>query len=238
MIDKISNGYAYNRPHYRVDINAQINAGMIAFLGTSGGVVVATTAASGTVPIGTFWKDQNTTWSRTSLESRAFATATGLLQLGHAPLTSTANVKVTNIAATTTYTQGTDYTVNATNGILTRVAGGNITAGQTVVVWYEYTIPASQINLAGGRFTQGGTNYDRQPDDTLGSGRITVVEGFAHIYTDQYDVRQVYALNASLRSNANSQWTSATTGWPICGRVIAVPTAAYPFLGILQIQVP
>jgi len=236
MIDKNkSKVYAYNRPFYDVDVNAQINAGMIAFLTTSGGAVVATTAASGTTPIGTFWKDHNTTWTRSTLESKTFDT-NDQIQLGHAPLVSS-SVKVTNSAGTVTYTAGTDYTVNTTNGIITRVGGGSIAASATVIVWYQYSIPANQINYAG-QFQEGGTNYDRQPDDTLGSGKITVVEGFAHIYTDQFDVTQAYSLNQSLRSNASSQWTSASTAWPVCGRVIQVPTPSSPFLGVRQIPVP
>jgi hypothetical protein len=230
-------GYAYSRPSYDVDSNASINAGMVAFLATSGGVVVATTAASGDTPIGTFWKDSNTTWQRATLDTRTF-NAQNQITLGHSPLVSANNVKVTGAAGITVFTQGTDYTVNANNGIITRVAGGNIPAGATVIVWYEYSVPASQVAYGLGSFDQGGVNYDRQPNDTLGSGKIAVVEGFAHIYTDQFDVTQNYALNANLRSNANSQWTSAVTAWPVCGRVISLPTAAYPYLGIRQIPVP
>ena len=228
-------GYAYNRPFYTVDANASINAGMVAFLATSGGAVVATTAASGTVPIGTFWKDHNNSWIRTTLESGTFD-ANNQIQLQHPNLTSTTKVKVTNAAGTTVYTAGTDYTVSAT-GMVTRAGGGAIAAGASVVVWYEFSLAATQVNWFS-NFDQGGTNYDRQPDDTLGSGKITVVEGFAHLYTDQFDPTQTYTLNASLRSNASSQWTSANTAWPVCGRVLSVPTASYPYLGVLQIQVP
>jgi len=237
MIDKNrSKVYAYNRPFYTVDPNAVINAGMVAFMTTSGGVTMATTAASATVPIGTFWKDHNTTWTRTTMESKTFDSNEQIL-LGHSPLISPTTIKVTNAAGTTTYAAGTDYTVNAANGIITRVVGGSITASETVIVWYGYSISASAINQAGS-FQEGGTNYDRQADDTIGSGKITVVEGFAHIYTDQFDVTQAYAINQSLRSNASSQWSSAATGYAVCGRVISLPTPTSPFLGVRQIPVP
>ena len=233
-------GYAYNRPFYQVDDNASINAGMIAFLATSGGAVVATTAPSGTVPIGTFWKDHNTTWQRTTIESRTFGTAApvnNLINLRHSPLVSAATIRVTNAAGTVVFTQGTDYTNAVANGVLTRLATGTIVAGATVLIWYSYNIPANQINQAG-PFEQGGTNYDRQANDTVGSGKITVVEGFAHIYTDQFDPAQAYVMNANLRSDALSRWTTAVTAWPVCGRVISLPTAAYPYLGVRQIPVP
>jgi len=220
-----SKGYALNRPFYPVDPNAVISAGMVAFLAELNGEAVATTAASGTVPIGTFWKDHNTSYVRATLEEHTFDSNDEVL-LNKANVHG-GNIKVTD-ASGTPYVSGTDFSVNATNGIVTRDGGGSITAGETVTVWYEYEVAASAIMY------QGGVNYDRLPDDTLGSGKIAVVEGWAHIYTDQFDVNQTYTLNASLRSNASSQWTTETTAYPICGKVIQVPTVDNPVLGIQQ----
>ena len=236
MIDKKA-GYAYYRPFYTVDTNATIRAGMIAFLTTSGTTTVATVAASGTVPIGTFWKDRANAYVRSTVETATFSSTTSLATLQKGNILTTATVKVTNTAGTTTYTQGLDYTVNTTNGILTNLGVG-IAAGASVVVWYMYSVSSNQIyweNVATKWST--GQNYDRQPDDTLGSGKITVAEGDAKIYTDQYDVTQTYTLNASLRSDTNSLWTTATTAYSVCGRVIQVPTASNPFLGVQQIMV-
>jgi hypothetical protein len=115
-----------------------------------------------------------------------------------------------------------------------------IAPSATVVIWYEYVLSAAQSywdNVSTG-FTSAGQNYDRQPDDTLGSGKITVAEGDAKLYTDQYDVGQTYVLNAPLRADpVTSQWTSAAGALSICGRVISVPTAADPFLGVQQVMV-
>lgn len=230
MLDK-KRGYAYHRPFYPVDPNAVISAGMVAVLMTSGaGIVMATTAASGHVPIGTFWKDHNVSYVRSTIESRTF-NAAGTITLQHPNVNGTANIKVTNVAGTTTYTQGVDYTVTIANGLVARIVGGGIAALATVVVWYEYIVPANQINW------NGGTNYDRQPDDTLGSGEISVAEGDAKIYTDQFDVTQTYVLNAQLRSDALSRWTSGAGVTSVCGRVLKVPTAADPFLGVQQVTV-
>lgn len=239
MLDK-KRGYAYNRPFYTVDTNVNISAGMVAFLGTSGGVTVATTAASGDVPIGTFWKDRNASWIRSNIESATFNATTNLLTLSKGNVLSTAWIKVTNSAGTTTYTQGTDYSVNTTSGVVTRITTGNIAAGATVIIWYRYSQTANQVywdNVS----TQwsSGYNYDRQPDDTLGSSKITVAEGDAKIYTDMYDPTQTYTLNAQLRSDANSLWSTATgaTMSSVCGRVLQVPTASNPFLGVQQITI-
>lgn len=236
MLDK-KRGYAYDRPFHDVDTNVNITAGMVAFLATSGSTTVATTAASGTVPIGCFWKDSNLTYNRTTVESGTFSNNTINLSKGN--VRGTTFIKVTNSAGTTTYTQGTDYSVSTTNGVVTRLGGGAIAAGATVVIWYGYTLQNTQVywDNVSTQWTAAGQNYDRQPDDTLGSGKITVAIGDAQLYTDQYDVTQTYTLNATLYSDANSFWTTAAGYTNACGRVISVPTANDPFLGVQQITV-
>ena len=228
MIKK-DRGYALRRPFYKVDPNAQINAGMVAFLADLAGEVVATTAASGTVPIGTFWKNHNTVYTKTLLEQGAFD-SNDEIQLLHGGLLGAGHVKVTDLSGVA-YVFGADWTVNLVNGIIVRDSGGSIASAETVLVWYEYSLTAAQMAF------NGGVNYDRAPDDTIGSSKISVVEGWAHIFTDQFDVAQAYVLNASLRSNVSSQWTTEVTAYPICGKVIQVPTVDFPFLGVQQTTV-
>lgn len=236
MLDK-KRGYAYYRPFYAVDTNVNIMAGMVAFLATSNGVTVATTAASGTVPIGTFWKDRSTGWVRAQVESRTF-NSSSQITASKGNILTTASVKVTNAAGTTVYTQGVDYTVNTTNGIVTRLGGGSIAALATVVLWYNYSVANNVVywDNVSTKYSSG-QNYDRQPDDTLGSTKITIAEGDAKIYTDMYDVTQTYTLNHWLRPDANSLWSETVSAYSICGRVIKVPTAGDPFLGVQQIMV-
>ena len=238
MLDK-KRGYAFDRPFYPVDTNAVIFAGMVAFLAqNAAGVAVATTAASGTVPIGTFWKDSALTYVRSTIESGTFIVA-NTINLSKGNVISTGTVKVTNSAGTTTYTQGVDYTVSTTNGVVTRLTTGAITALQSVIIWYNYVLQQTNVywDNVSTSFTAAGQNYDRQPDDTLGSGKITVAEGDAKLYTDQYDVTRTYTLNAPLYSNVASQWTTLAGYTNACGRVINVPTANDPFLGVQQITV-
>lgn len=231
MLDK-KRGYAFHRPFYTVDPNAVISAGMVAFLATTGtGTTVVTTAASGTVPIGTFWKDHNIVYARSTVEQHTFAAA-NTLTVQHANVFG-GYISVTNVAGTVQYTNGLDYSVNATNGIITNLLVG-IPALATVIVAYTYVIPGNQINF------NGGSNYNQQPDDTLGSSSISVAEGDAKLYTDMYDVRRTYALNDTLRSDSNSLWSNHPAGAgfsSVCGRVIQVPTVAYPYLGIQQVTV-
>jgi len=238
MLDK-KRGYAYDRPFYDVDTNVNIFAGMVAFLvNNAAGVTVATTAASGTVPIGTFWKDSSIAYVRTTVEDGTFAAA-NTINLSKGNVVGTGFIKVTSATGMTVYTQGVDYTVSTTNGVVTRLGAGAIGALATVVIWYSYTLQNAQVywDNVSTQWTPAGQNYDRQPDDTLGSGKITVAESDAKIYTDMYDVNQTYALNATLYSDAASLWTPIAGFTNAIGRVLSVPSANDPFLGVQQITV-
>lgn len=239
MLDK-KRGYAYNRPFYAVDPNVNIMAGMVAFLANNAaGVTVATTAASGTVPIGTFWKDRASGFTRTVVESGTFG-ATNTINLLKGNVSATGAIRVQNAAGTVTYTNGVDYTVILANGVITRAGGGAIAANATVLVTYSYNVVVGQEHWdnVSTQWTTG-VNYDRQADDTLGSSKITISEGDAKLYTDQYDTQATYALNSPLYSDGASLWTAnaAAAVSSICGRVISVPTASDPFLGLDQIRV-
>lgn len=234
MLDK-KRGYAQNRPFYPVDTTVQIMSGMVAFLAVNAaGVTVATTAASGTVPIGCFWKDQAVSFVRNFVEDLTFDT-TGVARASKSNFIG--NGKVTNVAGTIVYTEGVDFSASLVNGTITALAG-LLAAGDTVQVSYSYAPVAGREywDNVSTQFSRG-VNYDRQPDDTLGSGLITVVEGDAILYTDQYDPTQIYTLNDHLQSDAFSRWTTAVGVTNPCGRVVKVPTAGDPFLGVAQIKV-
>jgi phage tail sheath protein FI len=70
-----------------------------------------------------------------------FATAAanaGQINLGHMGVSQ---VVVTSDPAGTTYTAGSDYTLDAVNGIITLAAGSRISAGATVLVSFDYADP-------------------------------------------------------------------------------------------------
>ena len=54
----------------------------------------------------------------------------------------TGTFTVTGPSATPTYVLDTDYTINNTTGVLTRLTGGSIASGGTVEVTYDYADPA------------------------------------------------------------------------------------------------
>jgi hypothetical protein len=237
MIDK-KRGYLKHRPFYPVDTNVDIQEGMVAFLATNAAnVTVATTAASGTVPIGTFWKDAASVRVRSTMETGTF-NANNIITVTKGNFLNTASVRVTNAAGTTTYTQGTDYNVTIASGVVTRIAGGAIAALAAVVITYRYSVQlvAAHYENVSTRWSDS-VGYNNGFDDTTGSGNIAIVEGDAQIFTDQFDPAQVYTLNGAVRSNAASLWTSAAGAITASGRVVKVPTATDQFLGVAQVRV-
>jgi phage tail sheath protein FI len=68
--------------------------------------------------------------------------AQGAINLGHMGVS---NVVVTSNPAGTTYAAGTDYTLDAVNGIVTLIptgSGGHITAGASVLIAFDYADPS------------------------------------------------------------------------------------------------
>lgn len=96
-------------------------------------------------------------------EAKTFDATKNTLALAHRHVSS---VVVKNTGGTVTYTVGTDYTVNAITGVITRVAAGMITAGQTVDVSYSYADPTKVANadIIGG---VDGTTGDREGIEAL-----------------------------------------------------------------------
>ncbi|HUA36676.1 MAG TPA: phage tail sheath subtilisin-like domain-containing protein [Candidatus Binataceae bacterium] len=62
----------------------------------------------------------------------------GVINLAHMGVS---NVVVTSDPAGTTYTAGTDYSVDPINGIISLVSGGHISSGATVLVAFDYADP-------------------------------------------------------------------------------------------------
>lgn len=73
-------------------------------------------------------------------EAVTLSTTTNQVTLAHAGITS---VVVKDTTAATTYTLNTDYTVDVTTGVITRVLTGAITSGQALKVSYAWMNPAT-----------------------------------------------------------------------------------------------
>jgi phage tail sheath protein FI len=70
-------------------------------------------------------------------ESHSFAGTPSTIQLTHGNVEAS-SVVVTSNPAGTTYVQGTDYTVDARTGLITRLASGALTATEAVLAGYSY----------------------------------------------------------------------------------------------------
>jgi len=134
------------------------------------------------------------------------------------------------------YTEGgaSDYTMDATHGIVTREFGTTtIPDGGTVYVTYKYQKTDAEIDA--GEYPYGligGRNIRNSLDDVSGSGRMTLIQGFAILFTTVYDTSLDYTLGQKLYSNATGKITNVAGGHPVIGTVHAVPTASDVFLGV------
>ena len=78
-----------------------------------------------------------TTTTAVTAEQKSFSGTPATISLAHADI-SASTVILTSNPAGTTYVQGTDYTVDARTGQITRISGGSITAAEAVLVSYSY----------------------------------------------------------------------------------------------------
>lgn len=122
-------------------------------------------------------------------------------------------VKVTNEAGGTVYTYTTDYTVNYTNGIVTRNGAGGIGATDTVKITYYYQDPE-----------QAGV------DMTIGSGKVALMEDKGEVASRVYDTAATWSLSgddAIVVVGSDGVPTNKTVEGtaPVIGTVTKVPTA-------------
>jgi hypothetical protein len=203
-----------------VDPNTSFQAGQIATYDANG---AATLAGSGDNPVGIFkWDKTSTVYAVSAREAVTIVALETAYSFAHANVSS---VLVEDLAGSD-YTVTTDYTISATNGTITTTASGttSITAGETVYVTYTYEMTAADKE-------QAGVNFFNSNDDTQGSNKITMLQGGWRVYTDQFETDQNYAMNNQLYVSANGKFTSAALTYKV-GRVVSIPTASDPFLGV------
>lgn len=203
---------------------ATFEAGAAVALDASGQVGVA---ADGATFFGVAKWNKTTALTAAIVAEQVILTAFALSNLKHAGLVS-ATERVTNLAGTVLYVKDTDYEISYTNGTINRKSGGAIPDGATVLVSYRYTLTTEELVYAG-------RNYMNLLDDTLGSGRITVIQDYAILYTDQYDTSKAYATSGatSLLTVDTGKFRPATGVEVVVAKVIAVPTASDQLLGIM-----
>lgn len=204
---------------YDVDPAAVIQQGMGVGLDSLGRVVVA---ATGTAFRGVAKWNKASTLTGVITAERVVLTAVDVKSLKHP---NVSNVLVTNLTGTP-YVVTTDYVIDsAPNGTLHRVALGGIAAGETVLVSYTYELAAADLALLG-------ANYMNSLDDSQGSGKLTMIQDFALIYTDQYKTDDAWAIDSVVSVAAGIFIVKGGGDVAISAKVVKLPSASDPFLGL------
>jgi len=199
-----------------VDPATDFMAGMVAALKMSGNKVVVTKADAGSsMPvIGLFYCHKTTWFYRPIVNAEVTFDASNKVYLKPYVVASSfvvKNASGTVIPQKNTTTNSDNYTLDAENGVLTRVDTSGVPA--TVYVSYRYKDP----NLAG-------------IDQTM-SGKVSVLEGNGEIATLVYDTAAAWTLGAVVTVNADGLLTVGGAGQTV-GICTKPPTVDDPELHI------
>jgi len=205
-------------PGYRkVSSSASFIAGQVAALGSdaNGNPVLEVANATSKKVVGIFFCHKTSVFYQPVVcEAQTFGAGGNtafVVYLNHANLKS-GSIVVEDVNGTD-YTVTTDYTVNTTNGTITRTSTGFIGATDTIYVTYMY----QDMSLTG-------------IDQTLGSGCAATIEDFGELATLVYDTSVAYSIMAKLYSDANGYLTTTSGGGAVVGYVTKVPTVDDPEL--------
>jgi hypothetical protein len=212
--------------HWLAASSATFRAGQFVALNSSGEVVVS----DGDSILGVAKFNKTTAPIAIAVdEAVVFPTAGSTVTLAHANTSDTVVFSAVEQGGAR-YTVTTDYTLNTTNGTITQVALGSIVVGATVYVSYSYALTAAQIN-------QDGRNFWNDTDDvSIQNRRITVIQGSPKLFTTEFvKVGRTYTLTglgANLYVNSSGILTNDSAAGRFVGRVIQLPAASYPFMGV------
>ena len=152
------------------------------------------------------------------------------------------NVVVRTSAGGAAITAAGDYTLNATNGTLTwDAAPTEVADGDTVFVTFTFDLTQNDYQFQGLNF------FNRLNDvDSISEGRLTVVKAPSIIFTTQFDTAQTYTLTGTGSNlycggdtaGLEGLFTNVSTEGAYVGRVIQLPTASDPYLGVHFTNVP
>lgn len=195
-----------------IDVNAEFIPGMIGMLTTDTNgktVVAAHGGVVGDQPVGMFLNAKTQSFYKATAETAVAPIITGTFTLKNA---NVADVMVVNTATGVPYVVTTDYTVNATNGIITNVA---IVATTGLTVYYRY----KDLSVVGF-------------DNSMGSGLTAMIEENCEVALLVYDTSKQYALNGNVKVNATGYVSDSTATGPTIGTVTKVPTLQDPSLHV------
>lgn len=205
------------------------SAGMLVMRDSNGLVV----PSDGTKVLGVAKWNHATAMLAAAADEAVVLTGTTPAPLAHP---NVSNVKVSASAGGAALVVGDDYTVNATNGTITRVNGGAISSGATVFVSYHYQLSQAQLMQ-----TQGLNFWNNLDEVSQNEGRCAVITDAELLFTTQYDSSLQFTLGQKLYASTTSPGligTSSSGSAYFVGEVFQVPTASDPFLGFRLFKGP
>lgn len=160
------------------------------------------------------------------------------------PLTPAVQGLGVRVAAALTggaYTESTgvnnDYLMSYVNGTITRIAGGAIADGGYVYVNYMYPLTEADLDFEGRNF------WNLTNDVNVSDGKCAIATDATTIFTTAYDTHQTFTVNQLLYAGTTAQGceglvtTTSTGANAYIGRVVQIPTAADPWLGLRFVNV-
>lgn len=131
-----------------------------------------------------------------------------------------------------------DYVVSYVNGTIARVvATTTIPDGGYVYVNYLYALTEADLDFEGRNF------WNLTNDVNVSDGKCAIATDATVIFTTEYDPHQTYTVNQLLYAGTTAQGceglvTSVSTGAnAYIGRVVQIPTASDPWLGLRFVNV-
>ena len=243
-VDSIASGFDHQRSqfvsafgHYVANSTTEFQAGMLVDMNSSQEIIVS-------VGVNSFgWTKYNKTSSFYGCVVGEYIQLNGVVatNLAHGnirtgPVAGGASEGIRVAAALTgaAWTEGTgnDYLVSLVNGTVTRDAASTIPDGDYVFVNYQYLLTSQEIQDNGHNFW----NFD--DDVTIQGGKVTVITGPCTIFTTAYDSNKTFTIGQDLYAGTTTDVlegfvTDHTgSGSLVVGKVIQLPTADDPFMGI------
>jgi len=232
-IDLIRSVYTRNLGTYVAAPLTTFRAGMLVQLNASQQVEICGTGGV-TLPFGFTKYTKATTLFASVIGEQIQLNGIAATNLAHAALRTPGaigGIRVWNLTTGASYTEAVHYTANYVNGTVVRiVAGGSPADGEIVGCDYAYQVTEAELKFEGRNF------WNLQNDVDIQDGKITVINDWSIIFTNQYDPSQTYAVNDALTAGTSGDVLTGlvTKGGagPFVGRVFQVPTADDPFLGV------
>jgi len=226
---------------------ASFRAGQFLALNAAGNLDVCngTGGAPLNVPFGIAKWNKLSALQAAAVDEPVVLTAFNVVNLRHANIfpgaTGGVSVRSAPGQGGTTYTEGTastnDYFINYTNGTIQRsTTPSTIPSGSTVYVSYTYQVADADLDFQGRNF------FNFLDDVTIAQGRVALVQGWSVIFTTVYDPSITYAIGNAVLVDGGSKAGILTTttggGRLVVGRVIQLPSASDPYLGVASYSLP